>query len=151
MLDAAEPLAGAHTLVLAQPSRTSVELLCGLIGRGCGAAAEQAADSPLQVETAEIVLVPQVESLDAATRAILAARRCLLPCGRIVMQDADGTLAKPIARLLAAAGFSFVRITPGADGAIISADWPMFGPHLHASPGHGLGHRLGHGDGPGRA
>jgi hypothetical protein len=131
MLDAAEPLRGAHALVLCHGGSAGLDALCGLIGRGCGAAAELSPEGAMAAEPAEIVLVPGLRDLAAAQRAIAVARRCLLPCGRIVLQDCAGGLAREIVRLLRAAGFTGLRTRDGAEGAIISADWPMFG--LHAA------------------
>ena len=131
LLDAAEPVQDAHALVLGTPGLASLDILCGLIGRGCAAAAELSPDGPVPAEPAEIVLVPAVSSLDMATRAIMLTRRCLLPCGRIVLQDASGALATAIIRLLRAAGF--VRIVASADSAVICADWPMFSHQLHGA------------------
>ncbi len=131
LLTAAGPLAGVHALVVAKPGPVSLDLLCGLISRGCGAAAEAPPYGPTPVEPAEIVLVPQVDRIEVAVSAIQLARRCLLPCGRIVLQDTTANLAPAIAKLLRAAGFSFVRSRPVADVVVISADWPMFGHQLH--------------------
>ena len=135
MLDAAAPLESAHAIVV---GRGSLEVLCALIGQGCSAATVMAHGGRLPPERAELVLVPLVASLDEAHHAIAIARRALLPCGRIVLRDPNGTLAARMARMLRAAGFSAVRIRPcqahdGVDGAIVSADWPMFGLHREAA------------------
>ncbi len=129
MLDAAEPLVGAHALVLCHGGPAGLDALCGLFGRGCGAAAELSPDGAVPSEPAEIVLVPGLRTLNAASCAILAARRCLLPCGRIVLQDCAGGLTRDVVRLLRAAGFTAIRTRAGQDGTIISADWPMFRLH----------------------
>ena len=133
MLDIAEPVAGAHTLVLCHGGTQGLDLLCGLIGRGCAAAVEMPADAGVPVEPAEIVMIPAIRDVASASTAILAARRCLLPCGRIVLQTKDDHLTRDIARLLRASGFSSIRthgdVRGDLRGALISADLPMFGLH----------------------
>lgn len=124
LLDAAEPITDARALVIGP---ASLEALCGLIGRGCAGATELSLSGRMPAERAEIVLVPQVDSLNEASQIIALARRALLPCGRIVMHDHDGALSPAIARLLRASGFSAVRSRADARGTIITADWPMFG------------------------
>ncbi len=124
MLDAAEPLAGAHVLVV---GHHTIDMLCGLIGRGCGAALERRLDSKLPAEPAELVVMPYADSLEAATTAIAIARRSLLPCGRLLMLDPEGHTAPAIFRLLHAAGFSAVKSRRLAHGVLLIADWPMFG------------------------
>lgn len=128
MLDVAEPVQGAHALVVCHPGIGGLDMLCGLLGRGCEAATELPPDARGRMEPAEIVLVPNVTTLDTANLAIAMARRSLLPCGRIVLRDATGLLATGISRLLHAAGFSFVRVRALAGGNIVSADWPWFPP-----------------------
>jgi hypothetical protein len=91
------------------------------------------------VEPAEIVMIPAICDAASANRAILAARRSMLPCGRIVLQIQDSPLIRDIAGLLRAVGFIAIRVH-GADrgdlgGTLISADWPMFGLHSRAT-GH---------------
>jgi hypothetical protein len=131
MLDAAGPLSGAHALVI---GHAALDVLCGLIGRGCSAAVELQPDAHLPGEPAEIVLVPDVENLDMAAWAIAQARRSLLPCGRMVMLERTGRLSAQVSQMLRSAGFSGVKLRPGAEGTLITADWPMFG-RLHREAG----------------
>ncbi len=128
MLDAAEPLQGAHALVICPAGPAGLDALCGLIGRGCDTAVHLSPDGRVAPEPAEIVLVPAVANLDQAVQAVSVARRSLLPCGRMVIWDMTGTLASAIARLLRISGFSSVCIRGIAKGVLILADWPMFGP-----------------------
>ncbi len=131
LLEAAAPLGGAHALVV---GHHSIDMLCGLIARGCGAALERTLDSQLPAEPAELVIMPCADSLEAATTAIAIARRSLLPCGRLLMLDPTGQNAAAIIRLLHAAGFSAVKSRKLPEGTLLSADWPMFG--LHTEPHH---------------
>jgi len=124
MLAAGEPLPQTHALVI---GHHTLELLCGLISRGCAAALEMKPQGRLPAEPAELVLIPDIDTLDAARNALLLARRALLPCGRIVLQDRSGTQATAIADLLRRGGFSAVRVRRGATTTLITGDWPMFG------------------------
>jgi hypothetical protein len=124
LLDAAEPLPDAHVLVIGP---RSLDIVCGLIRRGCAAALEIPLAGPSSTEPAELVIVPGVDSLEQATAAASLARRSLLPCGRIVMLDTTGRFATSVALMLRRAGVSGVRSRPIAGGILLRADWPMFG------------------------
>jgi hypothetical protein len=108
----------------------TLSMLCGLIRRGCTAAAEmQLHDRPIS-EPADIVVVPHLEGADCASRVVALARRVLQPGGRIVLRDPTGALALQAAHLLRMQGFSAVSVRPWSDGALISAERPSFGPVL---------------------
>jgi len=124
LLDAAEPLQDAHVLVIGP---RSLDIVCGLIRRGCAAALEIPLAGPSCPEPVELVIVPGVDSLEQATAAASLARRSLLPCGRIVMLDTTGRFAAAVARMLRNAGFSGIRSRPLAGGTLLRVEWPMFG------------------------
>jgi hypothetical protein len=105
----------------------ALEVLCGLIGRGCAGATEMAVGARTQADPAEVLLMPHITTLSDATQAIAVARRALLPCGRIVLNDPTGALAGEIMGLLRSAGFSAVRAQQHESGTLVTADWPMFG------------------------
>jgi hypothetical protein len=86
-------------------------------------------DRPIS-EPADIVVVPQLEGPDCASRAVALARRVLQPGGRIVLRDPTGALARQTASLLRMEGFSDVSVRPWSDGSLISAERPSFGPVL---------------------
>ncbi len=130
MLDAAQAASDTHALVIGP---FALDLMCGLIRRGCAAAAELPFEGRQPTERADVILVPHVRCVDEADRAILVARRTLLPCGRIVLQATTGMLEAAISRRLLSAGFSAIRSRPHKDGTIIAADWPMFGLGREAS------------------
>jgi stage V sporulation protein SpoVS len=124
LLDAAEPIQDARALVIGPEA---LEVLCGLIGRGCAGATETSVAARTQADPAEILLMPHVATLNDAMQAIALARRALLPCGRIVLNDRTGALAGAVMGLLRSAGFSSVRAQQHETGTLITADWPMFG------------------------
>lgn len=80
----------------------------------------------MPAEPAEILLAPEIDSIGSAARVVSLARRCLLPCGRIVLRCEAG-LAGGIRQLLHAAGFAPVVVRSTDGGSIVSADLPMFG------------------------
>jgi hypothetical protein len=127
LLDCVGRVDDARVLVIGD---ATLSMLCGLIRRGCTAAAEmQLHDRPIS-EPADIVVVPHLEGPDCASRAIAQARRVLQPGGRIVLRDPTGSLARQTASLLRMQGFSAVSVRPWSDGSLISAERPSFGPVL---------------------
>jgi hypothetical protein len=125
LLDSVGPVEDAHVLVIGD---ATLGMLCGLIRRGCTAAAEmQLHDRPI-TEPVEIVVVPRLGRQDDAARAVELARRVLQPGGRIVLRDPTGALAQETAELLRRHGFSGVALRPWSDGTLISAERPSFGP-----------------------
>lgn len=126
LLDAAEPLRGAHALVICSGGPAGLDVLCGLIARGCNAAAEMSDDGRIPAEPTEILLAPDIASLGAAARLAALARRCLLPCGRIVLRCEPG-LSAAVRQVLLEAGFAPVVARQTEAGVVVSADLPMFG------------------------
>ncbi len=127
LLDCVEPVDDAHVLVIGD---ATLGMLCGLIRRGCAAAAEaQLHDRPV-AEPAEIVVVPHLRGADCASRAVELARRVLPPGGRIVLRAPTGALARQVGALLRLAGFSAVTARPWGAGVLIRAERPSFGPLL---------------------
>lgn len=130
MLDTVQAVTDMHALVIGP---FAIDVMCGLIRRGCAAASEVPFEGRHPTQRAEIVLVPHVRTLSDAKSAILLARRALLPCGRIAFRVVDTTLAAPISRMLRDAGFSAMRTSAHPDGTIIAGDLPMFGLHNETS------------------
>jgi hypothetical protein len=127
LLDFAGSLEGEHVLVIGG----ALAVMCALIGRGCAAAAEvQLPDRPV-VEPADIALVPRLDTLEFAARAVALAQRVLTPCGRIVLRDRSEKLARTAAALLRLNGFSAIRVRVVAGATLVSAERPFFGPLLH--------------------
>ncbi len=125
LLDRAGDVTGERVLVL---GGGALPVLCGLIRRGAAAAAEFPLNDRGNPDPVELVIVPDVATSGHAAAAIAIARRALLGCGRIVLRPGSGPLARETARLLRLAGFATIRASFGPDGAIVSAERPMFGP-----------------------
>lgn len=130
LLDWAEPLQGARVLVV---GHGALDLICGLIRRGCTAATEIQAHCRLapDADSADLMLVPHVESLADGRAAIGWAVRALVMGGRIAVRDASGGRLRPeLAALLRTYGFCRVRTHARPDGVVLTAERPIFGP-LH--------------------
>jgi len=129
LLDLIGPLAGAHVLVIGPGA---LETVCGLIRRGCAAAAE--VPDPMRglpdAEEADAVLVPAVASLTQAWAAVVLAKRVLSMAGRIALRDASFRLGPQLAALLRVQGFCAVRTRKTPEGTVLSGTLPLFGPRL---------------------
>ena len=129
LLDWAEPLDGARVLVV---GHGALDLICGLIRRGCTAATEIQPHSRLapDANSADIVIAPLVGSATEARETVEWAARSLVMGGRIAVRDATGVLSQELAALLRARGFCRVRAQAGPEGIVVTAERPIFGP-LH--------------------
>jgi hypothetical protein len=131
LLDWAEPLDGARVLVV---GHGALDLICGLIRRGCTAATEIQPHGRLApgADSADLVIAPRVESPTQARAAIDWAARALVMGGRFAARDATGHLRQELAALLSAQGFCRVRTYIHPEGVVVTAERPIFGP-LHRS------------------
>jgi hypothetical protein len=84
LLDSLAGLAGERALILG----LNIEIMCGLIQRGCREVTEMERDDHPEAGSVELVVVPAVASEAAAERAVALARRGLTNFGRIVMRTA---------------------------------------------------------------
>lgn len=122
---------GLHVLVI---GGVGLEVLCGLIRRGCTAAAEiPLTDRCTGAEPADIAILPRLTSLAEAASAMVLAARLVLPGGRLVLRDGTGRLARAIAALLPRHGFSAPRRIVDGGQVLLVAERPFFGPHLHST------------------
>ncbi len=123
---------GKHILILGHGTPA---IICTLIRSGCIAATELRQTDRPEALTADLTIVPDVATLDAAAVAILHGRRALRPAGRIVLRTAaepSGNLGQGISSLLRLQGFSAVRRRDYGGRILVSADLPFFGPLVHA-------------------
>ncbi len=128
---------GLHVLVI---GGASLDILCGLIRRGCTAAAEISLTSRhVGADPADVVILSRMSSLTEAAGAMVLAARLVLPGGRLVLRDSTGRLAGAIAAILPQHGFSAPRRIADGAGVLLVAERPFFGPHLqpaHMRPAH---------------
>jgi hypothetical protein len=109
----------ARALVIAEHG---LDLICGLIQRGCPAAtALRPGDKP-DAGDYDIVFVPQATALPSSDHVIRLARRALRPDGRLIAGVSDGKAAAALGRRLRLNGFSNLhsRHRPGL--VLLSAD-----------------------------
>jgi hypothetical protein len=99
LLRLAGELRDTHALIVAEPG---VELLCGLVRRGCLAATILRGGVTPEAGAFDLVLMPRIASAEAAVRV---ARRSLMPGGRLVAAVRAGKPAAALLRRLRLNGF----------------------------------------------
>ncbi len=129
LLDCVGPFEDEHVLVIGD----ALEVMCGLIRRGCAAAAEVSLHERAVTEPADIAVVPRLDTPELAARAVTLARRALAPFGRIILRDRCETLARQAAAMLRREDFSAIRVRVTAQATLVTAECPWFGPIMRAA------------------
>jgi hypothetical protein len=117
-----------HVLLVGEDT---LDLMCALLRRGCGAVTVLRPNDPVHPEPADLAILPRLETLAQATQALTLARRALGGSGRVVAQIADAgdeLLIRGVQRLLRGLAFSRVRLVRQDGGARIEAEMPCFWP-----------------------
>jgi len=96
-------LRNARVLIVAEQG---LDLMCGLIRRGCPAATVLRAGDKPDANDYDVVLVPRVTALPSSDAVIRLARRSLAPNGRLIAGARD---VGALARRLRLNGFSALR------------------------------------------
>jgi hypothetical protein len=99
-----------------------IDLMCGLIRRGCLAATMLRASEAPDDDDYGLVLVPHAASLACADDLIPLVRRSLAPRGRLVVGVRSGKAAVALARRLRLNGFTNLRSTHLPDLTLLRAD-----------------------------
>jgi hypothetical protein len=111
-----------HILVL---GGQGPELMCALLRAGAANVTHLRAYDRPEADSASLVIVPRVNSLDWLATALPSIRRTLTAHGRIVllagMQPATVT---QIRRMLTLHGLSAIHVQTTSDGQVISAERP---------------------------
>jgi hypothetical protein len=89
-----------------------LELMCGLIRRGCPAATTVRIGARPDEGDYGLVLVPYATAVAAYDELIRVARCCLAPNGRLIAGARNGRAAVALARRLRLNGFTDLRSTP---------------------------------------
>lgn len=113
-----------HALIVAAHG---LDLLRGLLRRGCLAATSLRPDAKPEAAAYELVLFPDITPDSPFERIIHDARRAMVPGGRLVVRvrrDPVGRTARGIARRLKLNGFIDVRLRLRPDCALLRADLP---------------------------
>lgn len=112
LLDPLWQLAGdmrnARVLIVAEHG---LDLMCGLIRRGCMAATVLRPGDKPDADDYDVVVVPRVAALPSSDHVIRLARRSLGRNGRLIAGVNGGTAAVSLARRLRLNGFSALRST----------------------------------------
>jgi hypothetical protein len=123
LLDPLLRLAGdiktTHTLIIADHA---LDLMCGLIRRGCQAATMLRAGDKPDAGDYGLVLVPYATALLSHEDVIRVARRSLAPRGRLVVGVRNGRAATELARRLRLNGFTNLRSTHLQGRTLLRAD-----------------------------
>ena len=117
-------VAGEHVLILGR----DVDLMCGLIRRGCAEVTELDQNHRPDTGSADLIVVVDVRSDAAAVCAVSHARRALAPAGRIAVHAAanpSAYLTRSIMRALRLHGFRQIGFGPIGAGTIVTAERPM--------------------------
>jgi hypothetical protein len=88
-----------------------LDLMCGLIRRGCLAATVLRPGDKPDADDYDVVFVPRVTALPSSDAVIRLARRSLAPNGRLIAGVADGRAAAALGRRLRLNGFSGLHST----------------------------------------
>jgi hypothetical protein len=101
-------LSNARTLIVA---RQGLDLMCGLIRRGCLAATVLRPGDKPDSNDYDLVVVPLVAALPSADAVIRLARQALAPNGRLIAGVSNTRAAVALVRRLRLNGFSTLQST----------------------------------------
>jgi hypothetical protein len=115
---AGEP-SNTRALVVAEHG---LDLMCGLIRRGCLAATILHPGAKPDANDYDLVLIPRIAAFPSADHAIRLAHRSLAPNGRLIAGVRDGREAVALARRLRLNGFSGLNSTHMPGLMLLRAD-----------------------------
>ena len=124
LLEEAGEVAGDHVLVL---GNDGPELMCALLRAGALEVTHLNSHERLDGDSATMVIVPWIASVEWLAAALPSITRALLPTGRIVLRtgdDADAATVGRIRRMLVRHGYSRIHLRRGENCALASAELP---------------------------
>ena len=114
-----------HILVL---GRDGPDLMCALLRAGAPQVTHLRSHERLEADSASLVIVPHVPSLDWLEGALPSIRRALIANGRLVVcVDPLPTTQNRVRRMLTLHGFTAIRASRAAGRQVLSAEVPAFG------------------------
>jgi hypothetical protein len=119
LLRLAGPLDNTNALIVAEHG---LDLMCGLIRRGCLAATILRTGDKPDAGDYNLVLVPDSSALPSGDEVIRVARRSLAPLGRLIVGVRNGKAAAGLARRLRLNGFTGLRSTQLPGLTLLRAD-----------------------------
>jgi hypothetical protein len=112
-----------HILVL---GGQGPELMCGLLRAGAANVTHLRAHERPEPDSASLVIVPRVASLEWLATALPSIRRALTGGGRLMLRvGGQPTTQSQIRRMLTLNGLSAIRARTTGDGQIVSAERPL--------------------------
>jgi hypothetical protein len=119
-----------HILVL---GRDGPELMCALLRAGAPQVTHLRSHERLEADSASLVIVPHVPSLDWLEGALSPVRRALFTNGRLaVCVDPLPSTQNRIRRMLMLHGLTAIRTSRAAGRRVLSAEAPAFGLRRYA-------------------
>jgi hypothetical protein len=114
-----------HILVI---GREGPDLMCALLRAGAPRVTHLRSLERPEVDTASLVIVPHVPSLDWLASALPRVRRMLIANGRLVACiDILPSALNGVRRMLTLHGFTAIRISVAAGRQVLNAEVPAFG------------------------
>ena len=113
-----------HIVVL---GRDGPDLMCALLRAGAPQVTHLRSHDRLEADSASLVIVPHVPSLDWLESALSPIRRALFANGRLALcVDALPTVQNRVRRLLRLHGFTAIRARCAAGRLMLDAEVPTF-------------------------
>ena len=108
--------------------RDGPDLMCALLRAGAPNVTHVCSHERLEAESASLVIIPHLPSLDWLQGALPALRRALSTNGRIILcTDPLPSMQTDIRRGLALNGFTAIRVERASGRLVMSAELPAFG------------------------
>jgi len=115
----------SHVLVL---GRDGPDLMCALLRAGVPQVTHLRSYERLEADSASLVIVPHVLSLDWLEGALSPIRRALFANGRLAAcVDPLPATQNRVARMLTLHGFTAIRASRAAGRLVLSAEVPAYG------------------------
>ena len=115
----------SHVLVL---GRDGPDLMCALLRAGAPHVTHLRSHERLETDSASLVIVPHVPSLDWLEGTLSPIRRALFTKGRLaVCVDTLPNTQNRVARMLKLHGFAAIRASRVAGRQVLTAEVPAFG------------------------
>jgi hypothetical protein len=119
-----------HIVVL---GRDGPDLMCALLRAGAPQVTHLRSPERLEADSASLVIVPHVPSLDWLESALSSIRRALFANGRLALSvDPLPTMQSRVRRLLSLHGFTAIRSRCAAGRLMLNAEVPAFDIRRHA-------------------
>jgi hypothetical protein len=100
------------------------ELMCALLRAGASHVTHLRAHERPEADSASLVIVPRIPSLEWLATALLSIRRALTPRGRLVLRTGQAVTQTQVRRMLTLLGMTAISSRTTPDGQVLSAELP---------------------------